>query len=77
MFGILESVTKAALGVVFSPVSIAADIVTMGGALIDRDEPYTISSMRDILSNLGNAVDPSTLSDEQIKEIIKEIERRR
>lgn len=76
MFGILKDVTKAALGIVFSPVSIAADICTMGGALTDRDEPYTVESMRSVMRNLQNAVDPDELTDEQVKEVIREVERR-
>lgn len=77
MFGILKSVTKAALGVVFSPVSVAADVLTCGGLLTDRDEPYTVSSMRAVLSNLENAVDPDELTDDQIRQIIREVERQR
>ena len=77
MFGILESVTKAALGVVFSPVSVAADIITMGGALTDRDEPYTVSSLKAVMNNMNHAVDPDTLSRSELEEIVRELNRRR
>lgn len=77
MFGIFKSVTKAALGVVFSPVSLAADVITCGGMLTDRDEPYTVTSMRNVLKNLDNAVDPDELTDEQVRQIIREVERQR
>ena len=75
MFGILKSLTKATLGVVFSPIAVAADIVTCWGLLNDRHEPYTVSSVRNIMRNMENAVDPDTLSDEQIRAIIRELER--
>ena len=76
MFGILKSITQAALGIIFSPVSIAADILTCGGIALDADEPYTVTSVRNILQNLENAVDPDELSDDQIREIICELKRR-
>ena len=76
MFGIIKSLTKAAVGIVLSPVSIAADILTLGGAINERDEPYTISSVRDILSNIENAVNPYDLSDSELREIARELNRR-
>ena len=42
MFEILESLTKATLGVVVkTPLSVVADSVTLGGTLTDRGETYT------------------------------------
>lgn len=42
MLGILEDLTKAVVGVVVeTPVAIAADVVTLGGALTDREETHT------------------------------------
>jgi predicted benzoate:H+ symporter BenE len=58
MFGILESLTKAALGVVTIPVAAVADVVTMGGALTDKDEPYTASAVSDVVKNLTDAAKP-------------------
>lgn len=77
MFSIFKSVTKAALGIVFSPVSIAADIVTMGGVLADRDEPYTVSAVRNIMANMNSAVDPNELTDDQLKAIARELNKHR
>lgn len=59
MFGILESVAKAAIGVVTLPVSVAADVITLGGALTDKEQPYTAKSVSDVVKNLEKAVDPS------------------
>lgn len=58
MFGFLEDVAKAAVGVVTLPVSVAADVITMGGALTDKNEPYTVKNVEDVVKNLTNAVKP-------------------
>ena len=55
MFGMLESLTKAALGVVTVPVSVVADVVTLGGVLTDKPEPYTAKAVSDVVKNLKNA----------------------
>lgn len=77
MFDLFKSVTKAALGVVFSPVSIAADIVTLGGSMNERSEPYTLSVVKDIMKNMDNAINPDDLTNEQLKEIAIELNKRR
>lgn len=58
MFGMLESLTKAALGIVTIPVGVVADVVTMGGALTDKDEPYTATAVSDVVKNLEDAAKP-------------------
>lgn len=59
MFGILSDLTKAVVGVVIeTPVALIADVVTMCGALTDRDEPYTASAVKDVLKNVTNAAKP-------------------
>lgn len=58
MFGMLESLTKAVVGVVTTPVAIVADVVTLGGTLTDKAEPYTASTASDIVSNLKDATKP-------------------
>ena len=55
MFGMLESLTKAALGVVTVPLAVAADVVTLGGVLTDQPEPYTAKAVSDVVKNLKNA----------------------
>ena len=76
VFGFLGDVAKAVVGVAVSPVSMAADVLTLGGAIIDRDEPYTVSSMRQVMRNLELAFDPDKLSDKEIAKIIAEINRK-
>lgn len=59
MFGMIGSLTKAVVGVaVETPLSIAADIVTMGGALTDEDEPYTATAVKKVMENVVNATKP-------------------
>lgn len=58
MFGMLESLTKAVVGVVTLPVSVVADVVTLGGSLTDKKEPYTASTASGIVKNLSNAAKP-------------------
>lgn len=58
MFDILKSVTKAAISVAVTPIAVAADVVTIGGAVQDRDEPYTATALKSIAENLGDAIDP-------------------
>lgn len=59
MFGILGDLTKAVVGVVVeTPIAIAADVVTMGGALNDKDEPYTATALKGVMQNVENATKP-------------------
>ena len=77
MFKMFSDLTKAVVGVAFSPVSMAADLITMGGVLTERSEPYTVSSFRDAMRNLELAFDPDELSDDQVRKLIQEIERQK
>lgn len=59
MFGILGDLTKAAVGlVVETPVALAADALTLGGALTDKDEPYTATALKKVAENVENATKP-------------------
>ena len=58
MFSVLESLTKAALAVVTVPVAVVADVVTLGGTLTDREDPYTKEAVGDLVDNLKNATTP-------------------
>jgi hypothetical protein len=44
--------------VIETPLAIAADVVTMGGALTDKDEPYTATALKKVVKNVENATDP-------------------
>ena len=58
MFGFIESLAKAATAVVTVPVGVVADVVTLGGALTDKEKPYTAEAVSDLVQNLKNAADP-------------------
>lgn len=56
MFGMLESLTKAVVGVVIeTPVAVAADVITLGGSLTDREEPYTSEAISKVVENVQNS----------------------
>lgn len=59
MFGMLESLAKAAVGVVVTPVAAVADVITLGGALTDRETPYTAEAVSAVYQNLEDAVKPN------------------
>lgn len=58
MFGMLESLAKAATAVVTVPVAAVADVVTLGGTLNDRRESYTGEAVSDFVDNLKDATRP-------------------
>lgn len=58
MFGILTSLTKAAVGVVIeTPIAIAADVVTLGGSMTDKKEPYTVTAVGKVVDNISSITD--------------------
>lgn len=59
MFGLIEDLAKASVGVATVPVAVAADIATLGGALNDKPRPYTAQAVSDVVTNLANATKPS------------------
>ena len=59
MFKMLGDLTKATVGVVIeTPLAVAADVVTLGGSLNDKDEPYTATAVKKVVKNVENATDP-------------------
>lgn len=58
MFGMLESLAKAATAVVTVPVAVVADVVTLGGSLTDKRKPYTAEAVEDFVDNLKDATKP-------------------
>ncbi|MBQ0707740.1 MULTISPECIES: hypothetical protein [Brucella/Ochrobactrum group] len=54
MFGKL---LRAAYDTATLPVAVAADFATMGGALTDRDEPYTVEKAKRIVDDVLTAGD--------------------
>ena len=56
MFG---NLLKAAVGIaVETPLSIAADVVTLGGVLTDQRKPYTAQALEKVVENVERATDP-------------------
>ena len=60
MFNMLESLVKATVGaIVLTPIAVVADVVTLGGSVIDRDTPYTAETISSVVKNVENAVKPN------------------
>lgn len=55
MFG---SLLKAVLSPVDLAVGIAADVVTMGGAMTDQDKPYTAQAAERLVDNVEDVFEP-------------------
>ena len=59
MFGIFEDLTKAVVGVVVeTPIAVVADVVTLGGFITEKDEPYTVSALKGVMENVSHATKP-------------------
>ena len=58
MFSILSNLTKAVVGVVIeTPLAIVADVITMGGAMTDKDKPYTAEALEKVVKHVKQATD--------------------
>ena len=57
MFGILKGIAKVAVGVVTLPLDIAADVVTLGGAMTEKEKPYTAKKVSKIFDAIDEAMD--------------------
>ena len=59
MFGILVDLTKAVVGVVVeTPIALAADVLTLGGSITDKEEPNTATALKGVMKNVENATKP-------------------
>lgn len=53
MFRMLGDLAKAAVGVVIeTPIAVVADVVTMGGVLTDKSQPYTATALEKVMENV-------------------------
>jgi hypothetical protein len=53
MFG---NLFKAVVGVVIeTPLAVVADAVTLGGALTDKEQPYTATAISKVVQNVPSA----------------------
>jgi hypothetical protein len=48
---------STAMDVVTLPVSVAVDVATLGGALLDRPEPYTVSKVKRLGKDAGKVIE--------------------
>ena len=56
MFGLLENLTKAVVGIVVEvPVALVADAVTLGGSITDKHQPYTADALSKVMKSVSDA----------------------
>ncbi|EKD98919.1 MAG: hypothetical protein ACD_23C00214G0002 [uncultured bacterium] len=59
MFGILGDLTKVVIGVVVeTPIAIAADALTLGGSITNKDEAYTATALKGVMKNIEHVTKP-------------------
>lgn len=56
MFSFLSKATAIAIDTVTLPVAVAVDLITLGGELTNRDEPYTVSNVKSIAHNAESLI---------------------
>lgn len=57
MFSFLNSLAKAAVSVVVTPVAVVADVVTLGEG--SKSGSYTGDTLGAVIENISDAVDPA------------------
>ena len=58
MIKMLSGLTKATIGVVVeTPIALAADFLTLGGSITERDEPYTATAVKKVVKNVQESTD--------------------
>ena len=50
--GFLTNLTKTTIDIATTPIDIVKDTVTMGGVLIDEEEPSTIKKLKEIVKDI-------------------------
>lgn len=63
-----DSLMKVVLSPVDIAVSVAADVVTLGGTLNDKDSAYTMDAAGRLVDNVENVVKPNENITEQARE---------
>jgi hypothetical protein len=53
----LGSLVKAALNVAVTPIEVVKDVVTLGGSINDKKEPYTLERLKKAQDHLNDALD--------------------
>ena len=53
----LGSLIKSAINVAVTPIEVAKDVATLGGALTDEKEPYTLKRLKKASKHLNKALD--------------------
>lgn len=60
MLSIFQNSIKAAACIVDIPISVTADVITLGGALTEKEKPYTVEACSDLVKNIKNITNPKS-----------------
>lgn len=55
--GLFGKLIQGAVDVATTPIDIVKDVATLGGALTDEDEPYTVQKARKLAEKAGEIYD--------------------
>lgn len=55
--GLIGKFLKTTIDIAMLPVSAVADVITMGGELTDRSEPYTVQHIKGIAVDIAETID--------------------
>jgi len=55
--GFFSKMLAVGIETVLTPIDVLKDVATLGGVTVDRDEPYTLSRLKDIKNTMENALD--------------------
>lgn len=53
----LKKLTKTAIDITTTPLSVVADVATLGGFLTDEDDPYTVQKLKQLKDDLEEVRD--------------------
>ena len=56
MLNVLKGLVKSTVGVVTLPIDVAADVLTLGGSMVDRDS-FTAKKIGKIMDGIDEATD--------------------
>ena len=60
--GIFGNIFKVVTDIVEVPIAMVKDVVTMGGVLDEKKEPYTATKLKELKDDLINIDDPEKIN---------------
>lgn len=51
-----DNLLKASIGLAITPLSLTADVFTLGGLLVEKETPFTVDVLSSVAENLNDAI---------------------